>query len=277
MRRALVPLVLLLACSGCDSGAVRVCTWNVANLGWGFTGGKDLGRVARVIDEQCDVANLQEVKNKDGMGKLLDALRALDSWDGTATPTAYRSEHYAVVFRKSVALQDAAGWRCPSGINPSSDQRPACAVLINPEVVQEPFWLIGIHILWSQSEADREQNVADLASQIQNMLSGLPDEPRLLLGDFNVQPADAPGKWATLAKGPPAMKRISDENPTNITGTGASAYYKSSYDHVLMSEADLGSVTGGVVRVNPLDYAAHLGDFKTNVSDHIPLMVTLYE
>ena len=268
---------LLLVSVGCDQGAVRVCTWNVTNLGWSFAGAKDLARMAQVIDDSCDVASLQEVKNKDGVTKLLQALHARGgSWDGTTTDKYYRGEYYGVVFRKEVAIQAEPRWRCPS-VDAAKDPRPACAVLIRPNAGERPFWLIGIHVLWSQTETQREENVAALAPQIQGLLGNQAVQDRVLLGDFNVEPKNARDKWATLAKGPPAMQRLTDEQDTNITGSGTSAHYSSSYDHILLTSAHLERFTGEVVRVDPLKYAPDLADFKKNVSDHIPLSVTLFE
>ena len=270
--------LLLLAGAGCEQGAVRVCTWNATNLGWSFAGDKDLGRMAKIIDENCDVASLQEVKNKSGVTKLLEALHARDGgWDGTTTDKYYRSEYYGVVFRKQVALQAEPRWRCPAGVNAATDPRPACAVLIRTNAGDRPFWLIGIHVLWSQTEAQREQNVAALAPQIQGMLGNEAVQERVLLGDFNVEPKNARDKWAVLTKGPPAMQRLTDEQDTNITGSGSSAHYSSSYDHILLTAAHLERFTGEVVRVDPLKYAPDLADFKSKVADHIPLSVTLFE
>ncbi len=271
--------VLLTLLAGCEAGTVRVCTWNLTSLGAAWGKNKDLDLVARVLDESCDVAGVQEVYGKSAFAQLQGKLRARDgNWDGTLTGQTIRSEYYGVLFRKNLAIQTEPSWRCapPSSSTP---QRPPCAVLMASN--GGSFWLANVHVFWGGSTKSEQQrrkdDVAAAAPQLEALLGKLPVKERLLLGDFNVEPGDAPAQWGALGKGPPNMRRLSDDRKTNISGSGAAASYSSSYDHLLITEAHIDRWTGEFTRVEPTSFVPNLGEFKTRASDHIPLSVTLFE
>jgi len=279
-HRLLAAVLLLVLCGGCEQGTVRVCTWNLTSLGAGWgSKDRDLDLMARVIDDSCDVAGVQEVYGKSAFTTLQGKLRGRDgSWDGTLTSRTYRSEYYGVLFRKGVAIQAEASWRCALSSS-SKPQRVPCAVLM--QAGADPFWLVNVHVLWggsSKAEQERRQSdVAAIPAQLNKLLGKLSVQQRLVLGDFNVQPKDAPGHWGTLTKGPPNMRRLSDDQPTNISGSGGSAKYSSSYDHILFTEAQMDRWTREFARVDPTAFSPTLGEFKKKVSDHIPLSVTIFE
>ena len=278
MGRAIIPLALLLAVVGCDTGEIRVCTWNLHALGanWRASEDTDLDAMARIIDDKCDLVGVQEIYHRDPYARLMDRLRGHDdNWDGTSSGKMFGAEYYGVLFRKDLAVQAEPSWRCPSGFTAKSDPRPPCAVLMDAGA--SPFWLVDVHIKGSRTTSEQQADLGALRGQIHGLIGAEAVQERVVMGDFNVEAAKAQSEWGSLTNGPPSMHRLTGGLETNLTENKGVVYWSKDIDHMLWTRDHLDRLDGNATRITPADCGLDLATFHGKVSDHVPLRVTLLE
>lgn len=263
----------------------RICSWNIRRLGHQFDNRpKDMAGTASIIEDNCDVVAVQEVmQSKDaGPGHLALLAELGGEWDGVVTETAKpddplgsSSEHYAFLFKKSVA-EPCSGWQ---GVKQLADVQGA--------FLREPAWtcltvaghdllLVGYHAVFG-SAAERRREVGALDDDLNN--DGRTDdvlreirESRakkaeiIVVGDFNLEAKDIAKvlpTWRDATTGTGSTINLRDEITDNL------------YDHVLIPPDQPGLASIAPAEVLDVRGVANGDTYFRSISDHLPIRFVL--
>lgn len=242
---------------------------------------KNYPRIARIIEQSCDLVALQEVMEKKGEALGYDALaEALGpAWSGlrTDSPRPHtgdsQAEHYAVVMR-TARVKPCAGWGALRYV-PDDDGR---GVSGQPDrFLREPaygcfvagaadFVLGTYHARWNKGNRDLiAAEVAGVEGAMAAMAQASPGEGDVwLVGDLNLVPKDL-AKVVTRERRARGKGSTLDEN-ARITDH--------LYDQLVVWDGRASGELGASAEV--LDVRALGGDvesFVREVSDHLPIRV----
>lgn len=242
---------------------------------------KSYPRIARILEESCDLVALQEVMEKRGAPIGFDALLGAlgDGWTGLVTDSPRpntgdsQAERYAVLFRPGkvrvcpgfAALRyvpDDDG-RGESGSPDRFYREPAFGCF----VAGATDFVLGIyHARWNKGNRDAiAEEVSGVEGAMKAMASARPGEGDVwLVGDTNLVPSD-------LAKVFPRERRARGKGSTlNDKGEITSHLY----DQLLVWDGQASKELGAAAEV--LDVRSLGGEaesFVREVSDHLPIRV----
>ena len=254
---------------GCALGAdITVGTWNIKRLGHGDqTSYKALAHVAR----HADLIAVQEVMNESAIDRLLLALENATGDDWSAINShlvgsqAYK-EMYSFLFNESsVAYEDGAVVYLDRGDN---FIREPFSARFRSRHSGDVFAVATVHILYGRGVSDRLSEIQQLAAYWTWLGEVYPDTPRMLMGDFNLDPNNQ--AWAELRR--TAIPLITEGATTLSSINGR---YANLYDNVFVSRGSPLPITRAVI----VDFPKLLGwdheKSRAHVSDHAPIFVTL--
>lgn len=257
---AMMPLVAV--------ADIVIGSWNIQNLGW--DNDKRYDKVAHVAGH-FDFLAIQELMNETALERLEQAVEATtgESWSAMASHALGRStyrEHYAFLWRDSAVEYD-------SGAVVFIDHRGAFArepfsAQFRSRRSGQAFAAATVHVTYGSSIGERLPEIEALADYWQWLGEVYPDTPRLLLGDFNLNP-DHPG-WEPLR----------DHGVVPVITTGATTLglfdgrYANLYDNVWKRPGALDVSERGILRFPELFGIGH-ERARDVISDHAPVYLTL--
>ncbi|ETX13570.1 hypothetical protein OCH239_09835 [Roseivivax halodurans JCM 10272] len=269
MKVSAIPLALaacLVAVTPAFSDTL-VGSWNVKHLGW--DNDKDITAVARIASA-FDLVALQEVMSMDGLQALETELEHLtgEDWQSMASDEIGRGsyrERYAFLWQT-----DEVTWL--DGAVVFIDDRDAFS--------REPFSmrfetadayrfvLASAHLIWGDSQDEREVEAAALASYRRWLDESFPETPVYIAGDFNLAPDNA--AWQGL--GEIASPLVTDGATTLSPVDGR---FANLYDNIWVpAGTPLPVAASGI-----LDFPSELGltheTARTYVTDHAPVWMLL--
>lgn len=265
-----IPLILavvLISMSGLSPAvaAVRIASWNLGHLGW--NNDKDMQAVSTVI-QRFDLVALQEVM-KPAAARQLVAMVSRQSGDewGIALSHALGDssykESYAILWRKSVVKHEGGTtvYLDPGNLFAREPLSSEFTVMVNEKPIR--LTVATVHITYGDGKSDRAAEIRHL-DEYWHWLGHAFEGKRILMGDFNMPPADSSWQaFDTMAK--PVI--------TSGASTLGQRGYANLYDNI-WTDGSLPITASGIGR-----YPAWLGlDHATaidHVSDHAPVYVVL--
>jgi Endonuclease/Exonuclease/phosphatase family len=265
------------------AATIRLGEWNLRSLG--RDRGKDLARIAAVIDAHFDILVLIEVWQvggaHPGYDALLDALGP--TWAGlisdSARPntTADGAEFYAIVYRRDLvrpcadwnALRDASG-SSTTNLGASFLRPPAfgCFETAGAGGAAFDFLLAAYHARSAEGDAaEVAAEVTHLDDVFTAMQLARPGESDLIIaGDFNLESVELPPAIH-------ALDRTRGEGSVlNLLGNRTASLP----DHVLIYDARAtAELFGDAEAVDVRGLVASNADFYRTVSDHLPIVIRL--
>ena len=164
-------------------------SWNVRQLGW--DNGKEVEKVAHVA-QSMDLIALQELMDESALEELVAHLESTtgEAWGAMASHSLgegerYR-EHYGFVWRLS-EVEYAEGAVVFLDHDDVFAREPYSAMFRDRETGQE-LALANLHVIYGDSVSERAREVEALADYWGWLEEVYPDTPRVLAGDFNLEP-----------------------------------------------------------------------------------------
>lgn len=266
--RAAAAALAILFCCGAVGADLTVGTWNIKRLGHGNqTSYKALAHVAR----HADLLAVQEVMNEDAVDRLLLALENATGDDWSAINShlvgsqAYK-EMYSFVFNESkIGYEDGAVVYLDRG---NKFIREPFSARFRSRQTGDVFAVATVHILYGRGVSDRLPEIQELDAYWRWLGEVYPDTPRMLMGDFNLDPQHQ--AWSILRRS--AVPLITEGASTLSSINGR---YANLYDNVFVSRETSLPIRRAVI----VDFPKLLGwdheMSRAHVSDHAPIFVTL--
>ena len=242
-------------------------SWNVRQLGW--DNGKEVEKVAHVA-QSMDLIALQELMDESALEELVALLEATtgEAWGAMASHSLgegerYR-EHYGFVWRLS-EVEYAEGAVVFLDHDDVFAREPYSAMFRDRETGQE-LALANLHVIYGDSVSERAREVEALADYWGWLEEVYPDTPRVLAGDFNLEPDHE--AWGPLraAGASPALSRVAT---TLAHETGV---YRHLYDNFWLNPNELSISDTGVIPFPTLLGMNH-EEARSRVSDHAPIFL----
>ncbi|QFT86675.1 Endonuclease/Exonuclease/phosphatase family protein [Halomonas sp. THAF12] len=247
---------------------ITIGSWNLKHLGW--NNGKQLDDVAYVA-QGADLWALQEVMDGEAVTQLERQLEAQtgESWSSMTSHEVGRStyqESYTYLWRDAAVeyTQGAVVYLDPGD---EFAREPFLAEFRDIESDQE-IALATVHIIYGDSRADRTPEIRELAEIWDWMSEVYPDTPRIIAGDYNLEPDEA--AWQPLrdaGAGPAITSGASTLSKTD-------GQYANLYDNLWFDPSTLDVTSQSVVRFPNLLNMTH-EQARDVVSDHAPVYITL--
>ncbi|MEA3250570.1 MAG: helix-hairpin-helix domain-containing protein [Pseudomonadota bacterium] len=260
-------LMLTLGLFAPASADITIGSWNLKHLGW--DNGKRVDLVAEIA-QGADLWALEEVMDAEALQALERRLeqRTDEAWSSLASHAVGRSsytESYAFLWRDSAVeyTQGAVVYLDPGDL---FAREPYLAEFRDKES-GDTVAIAAVHIVYGDSRTDRTPEIRELASIWDWMSEVYPDSARLIVGDFNLPPADR--AWQPL--------RDAGAQPAITTGattlSNSDGQYASLYDNFWYDAVALQVTGAGVVRFPQLLGIDHQ-TARDIVSDHAPIYLT---
>lgn len=267
LRSTLVAATLAVAGIASASDII-VGSWNVKRLGHGdrqnFTA---LAEVAKRID----LLALQEVMTEEGLRRLERALEAQsgESWstiESHAIGSSSYKEMYAFIFRDStVEYDEGAVVYLDRG---DRFMREPFSAQFRSKRDQSKIAIGTVHIVYGKSESDRTPEIRALADYWAWLGDVYPGTPRMLVGDFNLNPNNP--AWAPLKQYARPLITSGGTTLSSVNGRFASLY-----DNFWIERDSALDITASGV----INYPAMIGwtheKSRAEVSDHAPVFIAL--
>ncbi len=269
-KTAIAALTIIL-CSGAVAADLTVATWNIKRLGHGNqTSYQALAHIAK----HADLIAVQEVMTEDGVNRLVKALESATgtSWSSLNShlvgSRSYKEMYSFIYNDKTVAYEDGAVVYLDPG---DRFIREPFSARFRSKRTGEVFAVATVHILYGKGVSDRLPEIRELESYWQWLEDVYPGTPRMLMGDFNLDPHHQ--AWAGLRQS--AVPLITEGASTLSSINGL---YANLYDNVYVSPGTAAAklqVSKAVI----VDFPKMLGwdheKSRAHVSDHAPIFVTL--
>lgn len=250
-----------------ESGALRLVSWNVANMG-GSKDDAEIATMADVLAPAADVVAIQEVitsaPGEEAVRRLVAALdRRGGAWNYTVSePTSGRgSERYAFLWRTD-RVRLAGPCRLDDALAPQVDREPFLCRFVAGGA--RPVLVATFHAVPTSKDPARENA----------LLAGLDArydaDDLVIVGDFNL-PARHSAFDALRARG--FDDAVGDALTTLKAVRSPSGEHRASaYDHVFYETEALAPR-----RAEVLDFSERFADLRDarDVSDHLPVLVEL--
>ncbi|MEL7896545.1 endonuclease/exonuclease/phosphatase family protein [Vreelandella neptunia] len=244
-------------------------SWNVRQLGW--ENGKDIKKLAHII-QSMDLIAIQELMSDDALGELVNQLETMtgEPWESMASHSLgkgkrYR-EHYGFVWRES-EVEYAQGAVVFLDHDDVFAREPFSAVFRDVETGLE-LALANLHVVYGDSVADRVQEVEALGDYWEWLEEVYPSTPRMIAGDFNLEPGHEAWGELRAAGALPALERVAT-TLAHETGVFRSLYDNFWYESASLPVTDLGMIPFPSVFGMEHDVA------RSEVSDHAPVFMAL--
>lgn len=242
-------------------------SWNMRHLGW--ENGKDIEKVAHIA-QSMDLIALQELMDEDALAGLVDQLEAAtgEAWKAMASHSLgqgdrYR-EHYGFVWRQS-EVEYAEGAVVFLDHGDVFAREPYSAKFKDRETGQE-LALANLHVIYGDSVSERALEVDALADYWGWLGEVYPDTPRVLAGDFNLEPDHEAWESLRSAGASPALSRVAT---TLGQETGV---YRNLYDNFWFIPGEFPVSDAGVIPFPTLLGLSH-EEARSQVSDHAPIFM----
>ncbi|MAQ49841.1 MAG: DNAse [Pseudomonas sp.] len=273
--RQIIPLLrtcLLAACliaSGLASASdIIVGTWNVKRLGHGDR--QNFTALAEVA-QRVDLLALQEVMNEEGLERLELAVerQSGESWSTIAShaigSSSYK-EMYAFLLRDSaVEYDEGAVVYLDRG---DRFMREPFSAQFRSKRDQSKIAIGTVHIVYGKSQADRTPEIRALADYWSWLGDVYPGTPRMLVGDFNLNPNNP--AWAPLKQFARPLITTGGTTLSSVNGRFASLYD----NFWIERESTLDITSSGVINFPAMIGWSHEKS-RAEVSDHAPVFIAL--
>lgn len=247
---------------------IRVASFNIQ--GWGWNNGKSNEKVAAII-ERFDIIAVQEVMDPHEPARMVQRLEQLtgEPWQEMTSHLIGRStyrEAYSFIWRKSaVEYLDGAVVYLD---NRDVFAREPFSARFRSRNTGTTFAISNIHVLYGSSISDRLPEIEALASYWDWLDEVYPDTPRIIAGDFNLDP-NHQGWGPLLSRG--AIPAIT-QGATTLSPTDGR--YANLYDNFWLTPGGLDVQQVGVFRF-PYKLAISHERARDVVSDHAPVYLAL--
>ncbi|TVU87323.1 endonuclease/exonuclease/phosphatase family protein [Vreelandella titanicae] len=266
--RLLTVLMLALAPAMATADMI-VGSWNLRQLGW--DNGKDIEKLAHIM-QSMDLIAIQELMSDDALGELVNQLETTtgEGWESMASHSLGKGEryreHYGFVWRES-EVEYAQGAVVFLDHDDVFAREPYSAVFRDVESGLE-LALANLHVVYGDSVGDRVPEIEALADYWGWLEEVYPGTPRLIAGDFNLEPDHE--AWGPLreAGAMPALERVAT---TLALETGV---YRSLYDNFWYENNGLPVTDQGMIPF-PSVFGMEHDVARSEVSDHAPVFIAL--
>ncbi|WGK63338.1 Ada metal-binding domain-containing protein (plasmid) [Halopseudomonas sp. SMJS2] len=265
--RTTVAALAIIFCSGAIGADLTVGTWNIKRLGHGNqTSFKALAHVAR----HADLIAVQEVMNEGAVDRLVLALENATGDDWSAINShlignSYKEMYSFVYNERTVSYEDGAVVYLDRG---NKFIREPFSARFRSRQTGDVIAVATVHILYGKGVGDRLPEIIELDAYWNWLGEVYPGTPRMLMGDFNLDPHHQ--AWSTLRKS--ALPLITEGASTLSSINGR---YANLYDNVYVSKETALPIRRSVI----VDFPKLLGwdheKSRAHVSDHAPIFVTL--
>lgn len=268
-------LVLAFTGSALAGSYLRTMSWNTLHAGWsGHThwsgyaaqAWNDYGTTSSAANGM-DVLFAQEIMSTSAAANIASALtsRSGFTWSYRVTPALGRSsykEHYAVFYRTDrVQILSDYVW---SDSGDYFEREPQIVKLRHTQTGAD-YTFINWHTVFGET-AQRQAEIERIATVFKSIQSGSgSDQDVILVGDHN---RDATSAWWNNLKAlsPTVSYRVND-----YTSINSSCGYASRYDHFWFQASYVTEYSNA-----GRDYIGDMCYFRTNLSDHAPIWLSLY-
>lgn len=258
-----ITAAFIFAASSAQAGIV-LGSWNIKHIGW--ENGKRLEDVARVVG-QFDLLAIQEVMDVDVVKQLESILERQTGqpWSSMSSHTVGRGsyqEAYSFVWKDT---QVAYGGGAVVYLDPDDRfaREPFVAKFIDRDN-GKALALASVHILYGNGRSDRLPEIRELSNIWTWMGEIYPDTPRIIAGDYNLEPSD------------PAWQPLLDMGAAALITQGATTLspvngrYASLYDNLWYEPGRFKVSSAGII-----DFPSQLGvshqKARASISDHAPI------
>jgi len=263
LRFFLGSLLLLPALAQAE---ILIGSWNIKHLGW--NNDKSFAHVAQVVNN-FDLLAIQELMDTSALAQLEREVEVIsgEEWSSMASHDLGHSsytEHYAFLWRNSeVAYEDSAVVFLDHGDVFSREPYSARFRDLDDDQV---ITVATVHVVYGDSISDRLPEIEALADYWTWLKEVAAGTPRLLLGDFNLQPDHE--KWASLLS-LGAVPAIVNGQTTLSTTAGE---YANLYDNIWHEGKGLNISDRGILKFPELLQIEHL-EARDRISDHAPVYI----
>lgn len=263
-----VAATTLLAMSSAAVAGPTIGSWNLLQAGW--QNGKQMDKVAAVA-QHMDLIGLQEVMEGGVVGDLERRLESLtgDEWGSLVSREVGRGsyqEQYAFLYR-----EDVIGYDDGAAVYLDTQDVFSREPLLASFRVKDSgkrFTAANVHILYGDSKADRTPEIRALADIYDLMKEMAPDQPAIIMGDFNMAPSE-PAWRDVRALG---LRPLVTRGATTLSS--ANGRYANLYDNIWHVPSEWPKASGGIFR-----FPQYLGMThkmaRDVVSDHAPVYMSL--
>lgn len=268
IKRTITLIAASLGLAQAAQADITIGSWNLKHLGW--DNGKSIEGVA-TIAQGADLWALQEVMDGEAVAQLERQLEKQtgELWSSMTSHEVGRStyqESYTYLWRDAAVeyTQGAVVYLDPGD---KFAREPFLAEFRDIESGEEVA-LATVHILYGDSRADRTPEIRELAVIWEWMTEVYPGTPRIIAGDYNLEPREA--AWQPL--------RDAGAEPAITSGattlSKADGQYANLYDNLWFDQSVLDVTARGVVRFPELLGMGH-EEARDVVSDHAPVYITI--
>ncbi|MCW3784435.1 endonuclease/exonuclease/phosphatase family protein [Defluviimonas salinarum] len=266
-RLAAALLALSLA-TGAAIAETRVASWNIEHLGW--ENGKDYAALAEV-GAGFHLIAVQEVMSQDGLDAFERALEARTGADWQVLVSdavgrgSYREMHAFLWRPEEVRWVDGAALYLDD--RDAFAREPFSARFETAEGFL--FTLASVHLIYGDSEAEREREAAALAAYRDWLDESFPGTPAFIAGDFNLPPSNP--AWAGLGAKASPLIRGGATTLSPVDGRFASLY-----DNIWApSGISLPVSDWGILEYPEEILGIDHETARDRVSDHAPVWMTI--
>jgi endonuclease/exonuclease/phosphatase family metal-dependent hydrolase len=271
MIRSLIFSLLFLTTTIVSAQGIVIGSWNIERLGHGDH--KNYEAVA-FIANHFDFLAVQEGMTQEGLDYLESALETVsnESWGILSSHSIGRgsyTEKYAFLWRESKVAYDtgAVVYLDPGDLF----AREPYSAQFKDLTTNTTFVASTVHILFGKSVGDRLPEIQELANYWDWLSEVYPNQPRLLMGDFNLPPTHK--GWQPLYD--QNVKPLIIDGKTTVSST--EGRYVSLYDNIFVDiNSTLNINQSGILKFPELLNWSH-EDSTRHVSDHTPVFVTTYK
>ena len=268
-----IAIAILAVCLGLPANVfanLALAGFNIQHLGW--DNDKDYEALG-VIGRQFDFIAVQEAMNSQGVARKVEALEAQtdESWSAIYSHPIGRGsyrEKYAFVWRDS-ALEYVDGAVVYIDERASFAREPFSARFRSRHTGVE-FAAANIHVLFGASVSDRAPEIRYLARYWEWLASVYEDTPRILFGDFNLNP------------GHEAWEPIKAQAEKLIQGGGTTispidGRFPNNYDNIIVGQGTALEIRESGIYHFPRTRGITHEQARDHVSDHVPVFVLMGE
>ncbi|WP_304526903.1 endonuclease [Halomonas sp. I5-271120] len=243
-------------------------SWNVKQLGWGDH--KEYEQVAHIA-QSMDLIALQEVMSPEALETLVEVMEQSsgEEWGVMASRAIGRGsyeEHYAYVWRESAV--DYSGQAVIFLDSRDIFSREPFLAKFRSEKTGQEVAFANIHVLYGDSVGDRLPEIQALDDIWDFMSETYPGIPRVIAGDFNLDPGH-PG-WSELTE--QGVRPMFREGATTLSSHDGR--YANLYDNLWLKPGELDITDAGMIRFPEVLGISHEVARK-KVSDHAPIYMAL--
>ena len=258
----------IVAASSVAAEPTRIGSWNLMRLGDGDT--RDIDGMARVAS-LFDIIAVQEVMSSAGADRLLARIEATsgEDWDMILSDGIGRGsykEMYAILWQTDAVswIDGAVVYADPGDV---FAREPLSARFKTADGLS--FVLASTHIIYGDSVAERETEVAALGAYRDWLTASFPGTPVFVAGDFNLPP-DNP---AWTAMGVASFPMIT---AGATTLSSKDRQYANLYDNIWApAGVPLPIVSAGIIQYPEKVLEIDHETARSRVSDHAPVWIEI--